>query len=61
MKNKTVIEYYFKFDELPPKIITISYEDPIYLFLMQKAIKTNKKITKDEIDKAFKNIDYDLV
>lgn len=45
-------KYYFKFYDFPPKLIGINYQHPIYLFLMENAIETGKKIDDNDLNEA---------
>lgn len=57
---KVLDEYYFMFDELPFLLTTQSYEDDDYQILMLNAITRGTPLTREEIEKWFKN-DYDIV
>lgn len=59
--DKVIEEYISVFGELPPADIVISYYDDIYQDLMKKAIKDNKKITRETLEKAIDPKKYDYV
>lgn len=59
--DEIIEEYIKKFNELPPADIVISYYDDFYQDLMKKAIKDNKKITKETLEKAIDPKKYDYV
>lgn len=58
--NEILKEYVLKFG-YPPKIITIDFEDEIYIKLMKEALKRNSEILLEEIEQVVSKIDYDLV
>ena len=55
-------EYYFKFFESHPLLEGIDNTHPIYMFLMENALKNNKKINDNDIEEAKKifNIRQDV-
>lgn len=60
-KNEELKETYFKkFNEYPPKLITVSYNNDIYKELMEKAIITNIPISQEDVEKAFAGISLDI-
>lgn len=60
-KNEELKETYFKkFNEYPPKLITVSYNHDIYKELMEKAMITNIPISKEDVEKAFAGISLDI-
>jgi hypothetical protein len=59
-ENIILKEYYKKFDEFPYLLMTQSYEDDDYQFLMASAINRETPLTPKEIAKYFNN-NYDLV
>lgn len=44
------IEYIMKFHKLPRLIMTMSYQNEVYVDLMKKAIKRGTPVTSKEID-----------
>ena len=61
MKDKLLEEYLDVFDEYPPLIQTINYDDEKYQELILNALKQKKPITADEVEKAFENEKYDTL
>ena len=59
--SKLLDKYSELFGEIPPLMMTTNYEDPIYKRLMRKALKTGVSITMDDLDKAFEDVEFDLV
>lgn len=59
--NKITKEYIIKFKELPLLISPLTYDDYLYQELMEKAIKNNIKITKEQILQTFNKESYDLI
>lgn len=59
--NKIIQEYLIKFEEMPPMDAVISYEDDLYLNLMQEALKTGNPITPEMLENAIGNEPYDYV
>lgn len=57
--NELLKEYCERFNEIPPKYITTSYDDPVYQKLLKNALDTNKPITKRTIGCAYRNIKID--
>lgn len=58
-KEKIIEQYIEMFGELPPADAVISYYDGFYIDLMEKAIKSEEKITGEILEKAIGNNPYD--
>lgn len=58
--NEILREYVIRYG-FPPKIITVEYEDDIYINLMKKALERYSPITREEIEQVMSKIDFDLV
>ena len=50
--EKVKRKYYFKFFDFPPKLVGLNYQHPIFMFLMENAIKTGKKIDDNDLNEA---------
>lgn len=60
MKEEEIVKEYIKmFGKLPPEDAVISYYDELYQELFKKAIKENKEITPEDLEKAIGNKPYD--
>lgn len=59
--NETLEKYYDMFGDYPPRVITMDYENEVYIKLMDEAIKNNKPISTFDLDEALDGIEYDLV
>lgn len=60
MDNELLNKYFMKFGELPPIMMTQTYESDLYQIAMEYAIENNEKLTYENIDKFFNN-NYDLI
>jgi len=58
--DKIIEEYLDKFGKMPPLDVVMGYYNEEYLKLMQKAVKDNKEITPEFLEKYFENKPYDL-
>lgn len=54
-------QYYMKFDEFPPKLMTVGYENEFYQKIMKEAIEENKPITTEILNTKSANLKYDVV
>lgn len=53
-------EYVAKFGELPPLLMTLSYDSEVYKIAMEKAIKRGAKLDIDDIDELSDDMEYDV-
>ena len=53
-------KYFETFNNLPPILMTIDKDDETYIKLVKNAIETKKRLTNDDLAKAFGD-DYDLI
>lgn len=60
MKN-LLNSYLQLFDEYPPKLKMVSYENEIYQQLMGDAIEDGIPITKEDVERAFEDFKFDIV
>lgn len=61
MEDKDIIKRYVAKFDFPPQVITTDLDNPIYIKLMKKALEENREITREEVEKEFSKVDYDLV
>ncbi len=60
MKEEEIVKEYVKmFGKLPPEDAVISYYDDLYQELFKNAIKENKEITPEDLEKTIGNKPYD--
>ncbi len=56
MENKftdIAVKYFMKFKTYPPRLSTLSKEDPLYLKELEKAIERNNPIDRDYLADIF--------
>ena len=53
--NKVILEYFIKFGEEPPIILTMNEEDEKYIELLRECIAKHKPLTISELNEIFNN------
>ncbi len=51
--NKVILEYFIKFGEEPPIILTMNEEDEKYIELLSECIVKHKPLTISELNEIF--------
>ena len=59
--RKTLDEYFDKFEEYPPLLMTMTYESKFYDEIMKKAIKRGSPLTDKEIGIYSDELHFDNV
>ena len=60
VNNELINDYLDRFDEMPPKYISISTDDEDYLRLVATALVEDRKIDSKMFQEVFKNKQYDI-